>query len=178
MRSVNEIGLGSQVQIFGGGMVGLQFTPIMQSLGSLLNGVVNFNSYVPGMKFPGIEDFFKRYTERAIAAKVDPLGYYLPPFNYAIGQMIEQSVNATKTIDNKKLAEHMRKTEFNTIVGPIGFDKNGERAKPRLVQTQFRNVKDNDLEQFRSPGKQVVVWPAVDKQGDIITPFDRARKAT
>ena len=28
---------------------------------SLLNGVVNFNSYVPGMKFPGIEDFFKRY---------------------------------------------------------------------------------------------------------------------
>jgi branched-chain amino acid transport system substrate-binding protein len=85
------------------------------------------------MKFPGIEDFFKRYTERAIAAKVDPLGYYLPPFNYAIGQMIEQSVNATKTIDNKKLAEHMRKTEFSTIVGPIGFDKNGERAKPRLV---------------------------------------------
>jgi branched-chain amino acid transport system substrate-binding protein len=178
MRSVNEIGIGSQVQIFGGGMVGLQFTPVMQSLGSLLNGVVNFNSYVPGMKFPGIDDFFKRYTERAIAAKVDPLGYYLPPFNYAIGQMIEQAVNATKTIDNKRLADYMRRTEFSTIVGPIGFDKNGERAKPRLVQTQFRNVKDNDLEQFRSPGKQVVVWPAVDKQGDIITPFDRARKAT
>jgi branched-chain amino acid transport system substrate-binding protein len=178
MRSVNEIGIGSQVQIFGGGMVGLQFTPVMQSLGSLLNGVVNFNSYVPGMKFPGIEDFFKRYTERAVAAKVDPLGYYLPPFNYAIGQMIEQAVNATKTIDNKRLAEYLRRTEFNTIVGPISFDKNGERAKPRLVQTQFRNVKDNDLEQFRSPGKQVVVWPAVDKQGDVITPFDRARKAT
>ena len=178
MRSVNEIGIGSQVQIFGGGMVGLQFTPVMQSLGSLLNGVVNFNSYVPGMKFPGIDDFFKRYTERAVAAKVDPLGYYLPPFNYAIGQMIEQAVNATKTIDNKRLAEYLRRTEFNTIVGPISFDKNGERAKPRLVQTQFRNVKDNDLEQFRSPGKQVVVWPAVDKQGDIITPFDRARKAT
>jgi branched-chain amino acid transport system substrate-binding protein len=92
--------------------------------------------------------------------------------------MIEQAVNATKTIDNKRLAEYLRRTEFNTIVGPISFDKNGERAKPRLVQTQFRNVKDNDLEQFRSPGKQVVVWPAVDKQGDVITPFDRARKAT
>jgi branched-chain amino acid transport system substrate-binding protein len=92
--------------------------------------------------------------------------------------MIEQAVNATKSIDNKKLAEYIRKTEFNTIVGPISFDKNGERAKPRLVQAQFRNVKDNDWEQFKNPGKQVVIWPSVDKQGDIITPFDRARKAT
>ena len=39
IRAVNEIGVGSQVQVFGGGMVGLQFTPIMTSLGSLLNGV-------------------------------------------------------------------------------------------------------------------------------------------
>jgi threonine dehydrogenase-like Zn-dependent dehydrogenase len=35
MRSVNEIGLGSQVQIFGGGMVGLQFGPVMQRLRKL-----------------------------------------------------------------------------------------------------------------------------------------------
>jgi branched-chain amino acid transport system substrate-binding protein len=177
MRSVNEIGLGSQVQIFGGGMVGLQFTPIMQSLGSLLNGVVNYNSYVPGMKFPGIDDFFKRYSVRAAAAKVDPLGFYLPPFNYATGQMIEQAVNATKTLDNKKLAEYLRKTEFQTIVGPIGFDKFGERAKPRMVQAQFRNIQDNNVEQFKAPGKQVVLWPDADKQGDFIFPFDKARKA-
>jgi len=178
MRSVNEIGLGSQVQIFGGGMVGLQFTPIMQSLGSLLNGVVNYNSYVPGMKFPGIDDFFKRYSVRAAAAKVDPLGYYLPPFNYATGQMIEQAVNATKSLDHKKLAEYMRKTEFQTIVGPIGFDKFGERAKPRMVQAQFRNIQDNNVDQFKNTGKQVVLWPESDKQGDFIFPFDKARKAT
>ncbi|NCW40790.1 MAG: branched-chain amino acid ABC transporter substrate-binding protein, partial [Betaproteobacteria bacterium] len=166
MRSVNEIGLGSQVQIFGGGMVGLQFTPIMQSLGSLLNGVVNYNSYVPGMKFPGIDDFFKRYSVRAAAAKVDPLGFYLPPFNYATGQMLEQAVNATKTLDHKKLADYIRKTEFQTIVGPIGFDKSGERAKPRMVQAQFRNIQDNNVDQFKNPGKQVVLWPESDKQGD------------
>jgi branched-chain amino acid transport system substrate-binding protein len=178
MRSVNEIGLGSQVQIFGGGMVGLQFTPIMQSLGSLLNGVVNYNSYVPGMKFPGIDDFFKRYSVRAAAAKVDPLGFYLPPFNYATGQMLEQAVNATKTLDHKKLADYIRKTEFQTIVGPIGFDKSGERAKPRMVQAQFRNIQDNNVDQFKNPGKQVVLWPESDKQGDFVFPFDKARKAT
>ena len=88
IRAVNEIGVGSQVQVFGGGMVGLQFTPIMTSLGSLLNGVLNYNSYVPGMKYPGIEDFLARYAKRAAEAKVDPLGFYLPPFNYAIGQML------------------------------------------------------------------------------------------
>lgn len=178
MRSVNEIGLGSQVQIFGGGMVGLQFTPIMQSLGSLLNGVVNYNSFVPGMKFPGIEDFFKRYSVRAAAAKVDPLGFYLPPFNYATGQMIEQAVNATKSLDHKKLADYLRKNEMQTIVGPISYDKFGERAKPRVVQAQFRNIQDNNVEQFKNPGKQIVLWPEADKQGEFIFPFDKARKAT
>src|SRR5512134_1761162 len=101
IRAVNEIGVGSQVQVFGGGMVGLQFTPIMTSLGSLLNGVLNYNSYVPGMKYPGIEDFLARYAKRAAEAKVDPLGFYLPPFNYAIGQMYEQAINATKSLDHK-----------------------------------------------------------------------------
>src|SRR5260221_99813 len=56
VRAVNEIGVGSQVQLFGGGMVGLQFTPIMSSLGSLLNVITNYNSYGPGTKYPGTED--------------------------------------------------------------------------------------------------------------------------
>jgi branched-chain amino acid transport system substrate-binding protein len=178
LRSVNEIGLGSQVQMFGGGMVGLQFTPIMQSLGSLLNGVTNYNSYVPGMTFPGIDDFFKRYAARAAAAKVDPLGFYLPPFNYATGQMLEQAINATKSFDDRKIAEFLRKGEHPTIVGPIGFDKFGERSKPLVIQAQFRNIKDNDVEQFKSVGKQIIVYPDNLKQADVITPFDKARKAT
>src|SRR3954464_6034054 len=97
VRAVNEIGVGDSVKLFGGGMVGLQFTPIMESLGSSLNGIVNYNSYVPGIKYPGVEDFLQRYSKRAAEAKVDPLGFYLPPFNYATGQMIEQAVTATKS---------------------------------------------------------------------------------
>src|SRR5688500_3771809 len=65
VRSVNEIGIGKGVKMFGGGMVGLQFTPNMVNLGSLLNGVTNYNTYVPGMKYPGIEDYFQRYAKRA-----------------------------------------------------------------------------------------------------------------
>ena len=177
IRAVNEIGVGSQVQVLGGGMVGLQFTPIMTSLGSLLNGVVNYNSYVPGMKFPGIEDFLARYAKRAAEAKVDPLGFYLTPFNYAIGQMLEQAVNGTKSLDHKQLAAYLRKNEMSTVVGPIRFDKNGEWANPRVVQAQFRGVADKDTEQFRQPGKQVVISPDAYRTGDVITPFEKARSA-
>jgi branched-chain amino acid transport system substrate-binding protein len=175
VRAVNEIGVGSQVQLFGGAMVGLQFTPIMSSLGSLLNGITNYNSYVPGMKYPGIEDFLQRYSKRAAEAKVDPLGFYLPPFNYAIGQILEQAVNATKTLDQKKLAAWLHANEVKTIVGPIRWDKNGEWAKARVVQAQFRGIVDKDVEQFRQPGKQVVIYPSDYQTGSAITPFEKAR---
>src|SRR5688572_17877159 len=177
VRAVNEIGVGSGVKMFGGGMVGLQFTPIMQSLGSLLNGITNYNSYVPGMKYPGIEDFLGRYAKRATEAKVDPLGFYLPPFNYAIGQMIEQAVNGTKSLDQKTMAEYLRKNEMKTIVGSIRYDKTGEWANPRVVQAQFRGVVDKDVEQFRKPGKQVVIYPDDYQTGEVIAPFEKARQA-
>src|SRR3989440_4714519 len=175
VRAVNEIGVGSQVQLFGGGMVGLQFTPNMVNLGSQLNGILNYNSYVTGMKYPGVEDFLSRYAKRAAEAKVDPLGFYLPPFNYAIGQILEQASAATKTLDQKKLAAWLHANEVKTIVGPIRWDKNGERAKPRVVQAQFRGIVDKDVEQFRQPGKQVVIYPGDYKTGDVITPFEKAR---
>src|SRR6185436_14408420 len=42
LRAVNEIGIGDNVKVFGGGMVGLQFGTVMENMGSLLNGVVNY----------------------------------------------------------------------------------------------------------------------------------------
>src|SRR5262249_32920034 len=45
LRAAHEVGL--QPKIMGGGMVGLQFTTIMQSMGSKLNGIVNYDYWVP-----------------------------------------------------------------------------------------------------------------------------------
>jgi branched-chain amino acid transport system substrate-binding protein len=176
VRAVNEIGVGESVKLFGGGMVGLQFTPIMESLGSSLNGIVNYNSYVPGIKYPGIEEFLQRYSKRAAEAKVDPLGFYLPPFNYAIGQMLEQAINGTKGLDQKKLAEYLHTHEMKTIVGPIKYGPDGEWAAPRVVQAQFRGVADKNMEQFRQAGKQVVLYPETYKTGEVVAPFEKARK--
>jgi branched-chain amino acid transport system substrate-binding protein len=176
VRAVNEIGVGESVKMFGGGMVGLQFTPIMASLGSMLNGIVNYNSYVPGMKYPGIEDFLSRYAKKAVEAKVDPLGFYLPPFNYAIGQMYEQAINATRSLNHKVLADYLHKNEMKTIVGPIRYGPDGEWANPRVVQAQFRGIVDKDVDQFRQPGKQVVLYPDQYKTGNVMAPFEKVRK--
>jgi len=176
VRAANEIGVGPSVQLFGGGMVGLQFTPNMVSLGKLLNGIVNYNSYVPGLKYPGIDEFLSRYAKKAVEEKVDPLGFYLPPFNYAIGQMLEQAVNATKSLEHKKLADYLRNHEMKTIVGPIRYGPDGEWANARVVQAQFRGIIDKDMDQFRQPGKQVVLYPGAYKTGEAITPFEKARK--
>jgi branched-chain amino acid transport system substrate-binding protein len=175
VRAVNEIGVGDSVKLFGGGMVGLQFTPNMVSLGSSLNGIVNYNSYVPGLKYPGVEDFLQRYAKRAVEAKVDPLGFYLPPFNYAIGQMLEQAINATRSLDHRKLADYLHKNEMKTIVGPIRFGPDGEWASPRVIHAQFRGVADKDMDQFRQPGRQVILWPEQYKIGEAIVPFEKAR---
>jgi branched-chain amino acid transport system substrate-binding protein len=177
LRAVKEIGVGDQVKVLGGGMVGLQFTPIMVSLGSLMNGVINFTSYAPEktMEFPGIGDFLTRYQARAGTENVDPLGYYLPPYSYAIGQMIAQAVTATKSLDHKVLADYLHKNELQTIVGPIRFDALGERAAPAVPLVQFQGIVDKDLDQFRKPGRQVIVSPPQYKSGNAIVPFAKAR---
>ncbi len=177
VRAINEIGVGPSVKLIGGGMVGLQFTPIMENLGSQLNGIVNYTSYAPGMEYPGIDEFLKRYHAKAVEAKVDPLGFYLPPFNYAIGQILEQAVTATKSLDSKTLAKYLHSHEFKTIVGPISWGPDGERAKPSVPMVQFRDLKDKDVNQFLQKGKQVIVYPPQFRQGDAIVPYEKARKA-
>jgi branched-chain amino acid transport system substrate-binding protein len=175
VRSVREIGVGDTVKIFGGGMVGLQYTPIMESLGSALNGILNYNTYVPGATYEGVDDFLQRYSKRAAESKVDPLGYYLTPFSYAIGQLLEQAVNATGTLDHPTLSQYLRTHETKTIVGPVRYRKDGEWANPRIITTQFQGVRDKDIEQFRKPGVQVILHPGSQKNGNLKAPFEKAR---
>ncbi len=77
VRTVSE--LNYKPKLIGGAMVGLQATAIKRQLGPLLNGWVNYETWVPAkeMMFPGTEDFLKKYQARAAAEGVDPLGYYL-----------------------------------------------------------------------------------------------------
>src|ERR1700744_5335985 len=178
LRAVNELGVGDNVKLFGGAMVGLQFGTVMEGMGSLLNGVVNYNTWLPepSMNFPGTKDFFEKYTPRAVEAKVDPLGFYIAPYGYAMGQMIDQAVTATKSLDQKGIAKYLHSHTMQTIVGPITFAEDGERKESATVEAQFRGIKDKDSNQFRQAGKQVILLPDNLKTGDLVTPFEAARK--
>jgi branched-chain amino acid transport system substrate-binding protein len=177
IRAVNEIGVGSSVKVFGGAMVGLQYATVMQALGSQLNGVVNYHTYVPEktMAFPGIHDFLDRFAKRAPEAKVETLGYYVAPFAYASAQILERAVTATKSLKHDVLADYLRKNEVSTLVGPIRWGADGEWANPRVVLIQFRGIKDGDLEQFRQQGKQIIIEPEQFRTGEFI-PFQEARR--
>jgi branched-chain amino acid transport system substrate-binding protein len=175
IRAVNEIGY--KPKMIGGGMVGTQATAIKTQLGPLLNGIVNFDFWVPAptMQFPGVMDLIKTYQERSAKEGVDLLGYYMAPWAFADLQVLQQAIEGTKSIDDGKLAAFLHANTFKTVVGDIKFDDKGELAIGRTIQTQFQGIKGNDLDQFRNIATQVIVAPAELKSGNVIYPYEKAR---
>jgi branched-chain amino acid transport system substrate-binding protein len=176
IQAALEVGL--EPKLFGGGMVGLHFTSLLTKLGSKLNGIVDYGFWVPEptLRFPGIETFLKKYQAEAEKAGVDPLGYYLPPWAYAMMEILGDAIEGTKGLDQQKIADYIHAKEFDTIVGKVKFGPDGEWATPRVFLMQFQNIKGSDVNQFRQPGKQVVIYPENLKSGSLIYPYSAAQK--
>ena len=176
VRAVNEIGF--KPKMIGGAMVGLQATVFKTQLGPLLNGFVNYDFWLPvkSMEFPGVLDMMKKYQARAPGEGVDPLGYYMAPWGYAYLQVLGQAVEATKSLDDDKLADYVRTTTFTTVVGDVKFGKGGEWAQSRVLQVQFQHIKGNAVDQFRDISTQVVVAPDPYKSGSVIYPYEKAKE--
>jgi branched-chain amino acid transport system substrate-binding protein len=175
ISAVNEVGV--KAQMIGGSMVGVQFAALKGKFGALLNNWTNYEYFVPAptMKFAGMDEFLKKYRERAVPAGVDALGLYIPIYAYAEMQILEAAVKAVGSFDDAKLADHIRANEFDTIVGKIKFGRYGEWAKSRILMVQFRGLQGNDLEQFKDPAHSVILFPEQYKSGDVQAPFDSAK---
>jgi branched-chain amino acid transport system substrate-binding protein len=171
IRAAHEVGL--KTKLFGGGMVGLQSTAIKVQLGPLLNGIVDYDYWLPWSRLSSDEskEFLKKYQAQAPSAGVDPLGYYLPPFAYGYLQVLQQAVEGIKGVDQDKLADYLRTHTFKTVVGDVKFGPNGEWSEPRVNEVQFQNIKANDIEQFRDPKTEVILWPPDLKTGDLMYPY-------
>ena len=171
VRAIGEVGL--KAKLLGGGMVGLQFAALLDKLGPSLNGIVNYDFWVPEptLKFTGVEEFLKKYQAKAAGAGVDPLGYYLPPYAYVYLQVLGDVVNKTSSLDQQKLADYIRANTHRTVVGDVKFAANGEWATPRALMVQFQGVDGSGLEQFTKPGRRVVLWPEAWKSGTVQYPY-------
>jgi branched-chain amino acid transport system substrate-binding protein len=176
VKAVNEVGF--KPKMIGGAMVGLQATVFKNQLGPLLNGWVNYETWVPDkrMMFAGTEDFFKKYQSRAAAEGVDPLGYYLGGWGYAYIQVLGDAVKGANSLNDDKIAEYIKKTTFKTIHGDIKFGKGGEWEKGAMLQVQYHSIKQGaGLDVWRGMSYQSVITPDQYKTGDVIYPFEKAR---
>src|SRR5256885_188028 len=117
VRAANEVAL--KTRQFGGAMIGVQYATLKTQLGPLLNGVVAWEVYAPEptIKFPGVEEFLARYQPLAAAQQLDPLGFFLPPYAYAMMQIVGEAVQRVGKIDQSKIAEDIHSHEFTTVVG-------------------------------------------------------------
>ena len=176
VRAANEIGL--KTKLFGGGMVGLQSTSVKLQLGALLNGVVNYDFWLPAktMEFPGVSEFLAKYQAKAADAGVDPLGYYLGPWAYTYMQVLAAAVEGAKGLDQDKIADYLRDNTFKTVMGDIKFGEDGELAESHALMVQFQHLTGNDIDQFKDGKNPIIVWPAKYKDGDVIYPYDAARQ--
>jgi branched-chain amino acid transport system substrate-binding protein len=176
LRSIGEIGL--DAKMIGGGLAGLQAAAVRTQLGDAANGVVNTDLWepTPTMNFPGVADFLKKY--QAVAAKegIDLLGYFLPPFAYSELQVLEQAIDATKTLDNDKLVAYIHGHPFKTIEGDISFGPDGEWTVARPIWVQYHGIKGHGIEQFRGSQTVTILAPAKYKTGDMVYPYSKARE--
>lgn len=76
---------------------------------------------------------------------------------YTVGQVLQQAVENTQSIDNAKLIEEMHSATFTTVVGPLKFDEVG-RPQGSFMILQWQG------------GTYVMVYPEFAKQADPIWP--------
>lgn len=174
IKAMAEVGF--KPKMWGGAMVGLQATVFKTQLGPLLNGVVNFETWLPvkSMDFPGSADLLKKYQARAQAAGTDPLGYYMPVWAYAYLQVLGDAIAATKSLNDDVLAGYIRKSTFKTVVGDVKFGEQGEWAEERTLAAQFQNIKGKTVDDFRDLSTEVIVYPPKYKTGEVIYPYEKA----
>lgn len=177
IEAANEIGL--KPKMFGGAMVGLQVTAFKEKLKGKLNGIVNYETWVPDKKemYKGTEEFFKEYQARAKGAGVDPLGYYLGGWGYTYVQILGDAIKGTNSVDDNKIAAYLKSHSFDTIMGPIKFGAKGEWAEGRMLTVQYHDIKpDANLETWRGMSYQTVLAPANLATGKLIFPYEKAHQ--
>jgi branched-chain amino acid transport system substrate-binding protein len=175
IRAINKEGL--QARLVGGAMIGPQNGSVKLELGPLLNGLVNYEYWLPVEKlmFPGVREMIEKYQALAQQEGTDPLGYYVAPMAYAQLQILEQSITATQSLDDGALAAYTRDAVFHTIVGVIKFGKGGGWSEPRVLTVQYKNLTDNSIAQFKDTNTQVVLMPEDLSSGNLIYPYANAK---
>ena len=107
----------------------------------------------PEVKFPGNPEFVANY--------IKTYGFR-PTYNaangYARWQILEQAVNATKSLDQTVLRDYIASHSFETVNGTLKFGQDGYVVPDSTLVVQFQH------------GKRVIVWPKDQANGTLELP--------
>ena len=107
-----------------------------------------FEEHPPFISNPGAAEFVQAFHERAAKAGLAYTGVETQAAaSYSAWQVLEAAVNATKSLDDKVLAEWLRKNKVDTIQGKLRFDGPSNYGDDLMRVKQVQN------------GKWVTVWP-------------------
>jgi branched-chain amino acid transport system substrate-binding protein len=176
IRAIDKEGL--QAKLVGGAMIGPQNGSVKIELGPLLNGLVNYEYWLPVQKlmYPGVQEMIEKYQAQAQQEGTDPLGYYVAPMAYAQLQILEQAITETQSLDDSKLAAYTRDAVFHTVAGDVKFGYGGGWTESRVLTVQYQRLNDNTIAQFKDSKTQVVLMPEVLSSGNLIYPYSKAKK--
>jgi branched-chain amino acid transport system substrate-binding protein len=76
---------------------------------------------------------------------------------FTVGQVLQQAIESTQSVDNAKLIDEMHKATFKTVVGPLSFDELG-KPKGSFMVLQWQG------------GASYIVAPDFAKQKDPVWP--------
>ena len=79
----------------------------------------------------------KDAVEKFRKAGYEPEGYTL--YTYAALQIWADAVKQANSTDAAKVAEVLRKGNYNTVIGKIGFDAKGDVTSPAYVWYRWNN---------------------------------------
>lgn len=177
VKAIHAAGLSPK--FVGGAMIGPQNGVVKAALGPLLNGLVNYEYWlpIPALVNPRVESLIATYQSRADSAGADPLGYYVAPLAYAQLQVLEQAIRAIGSTDDAALSEYTRAATFDTVVGKVKFGDGGGWAQPRVLTVQFQDIETNNISEFKKPNTQAVVYPPETASGSVIYPYSNAKRS-
>jgi len=87
-------------------------------------------------KIKEAQGFIKKHREKF----GEDVGAYTV-YSYVAANILLDAIAATKSTDGPKLADHIRKTKWNTALGPIQFDKKGDVLVSPFVVWEVKDGK-------------------------------------
>ena len=159
-------------------MVGLQATVFKNKLGPKLNGIVNYETWVPSEKMMApAADVLQEVSGRAPRPKASIRSATIS----AAGAMPISACSATPSTAPRASTTTRSPTicarrTFKTIMGDWSYGAKGEWTKSGMMQVQYHDIKEGaDLETWHGMSYQTVLTPPTLTTGKVIYPYEKAQ---